>query len=219
MQAPPPPPRRSCGTELNVDGTNWYTHHSFVFLFLHGRGNVWQKQKQKPTCLRDKDPCALSDLIAEMVRRNPDITAFYVRPSGADYSSLLESLSTRLPSDHTRIHSHYMAAHPVDAEPPTTLCFASAKPKPATFSKEGWYKEAAKRKLFLFDPRQSGEETLPSTPSPVAQRGSGTATAPGSPCQVPMRPAGCLPSPSPPTRSLSRMTTPCWSCRVSAPLP
>ena len=111
--------------------------------------------------LRDRDPCALSDLIAETVRRNPEITAFHVPPSGADYSSLLESLSTRLPSDHTRIHSHYMAAHPVDAEPPTTLRFASTKPKPATFAKEGWHKEPAKRKLFLFDPWQSGEETLP----------------------------------------------------------
>ena len=111
--------------------------------------------------LRDRDPCALSDLIAETVRCNPDITAFHVRPSGADYSSLLESLSPRLPSDHARIHSHYMAAHPVDAEPPTTLRFASTKPKPATFAKKGWYKEATKRKLFLFDPQQSGEETLP----------------------------------------------------------
>ena len=111
--------------------------------------------------LRDRDPCALSDLIAETVRRNPEIAAFHVRPSGADYSSLVESLSTRLPSDHARIRSHYMAAHPVDAEPPTTLRFASTKPKPATFAKEGWHKEAAKRKLFLFDPRQSGEETLP----------------------------------------------------------
>ena len=111
--------------------------------------------------LRDRDPRALSDLIAETVRRNPEITAFHVRPSGGDYSSLLESLSTRLPSDHARIHNHYMAAHTVDAEPPTTLRFASTKPKPATFAKEGWHKEAAKRKLFLFDPRQSGEETLP----------------------------------------------------------
>ena len=111
--------------------------------------------------LRDRDPCALSDLIAEIVRRNPEITAFHVRPSGADYSSLLESLSTRLPNDHARIHIHYMAAQSVDAEPPTTLRFASTKPKPATFAKEGWHKEAAKRKLSLFDPRQSGEETLP----------------------------------------------------------
>ena len=111
--------------------------------------------------LRDKDPCALSDLSAETVLRNPDITAFRVRPIGADYSSLLESLSTRLPSDQTRIHNHYMAAHHGDAETPTTLRFASTKPKPATFAKEGWYKEAAKRNLFLFDPRQSGEETLP----------------------------------------------------------
>ena len=92
----------------------------------------------------------------------PEITAFHARPGGADYSSLLESLSTRLPSNHARIHSHYMAAHPVDAERPTTLRFASTKSKPATFAKEGWHKEAAKRKLFLFDPRQSGEETLPS---------------------------------------------------------
>ena len=103
--------------------------------------------------LRDRDPCALSDLIAETVRRNPEITAFLVRPSGADYSSLLESLSTRLPRDHARIHNHYMAAHPVDAEPPDTLRFASTKPKPATFAIGGWHKEAAKRK--------SGEETLP----------------------------------------------------------
>ena len=91
----------------------------------------------------------------------PRDTAFHVRPSGADYSSLLESLSTRLPSDHARIHSHYMVAHPVDAEPPTTLRFASTKPKRATLAKEGWHKEAAKRKLFLFDPRQSSEDTLP----------------------------------------------------------
>ena len=111
--------------------------------------------------LRDRDSCALSDLIAETVHRNPEITAFHGRPSGADYSSVLESLSTRLPSDHARIHSHYMAAHPVDAQPPTTLHFASTKPKPATFAKEGWHKEAAKRNMFLFDPRQSGEETLP----------------------------------------------------------
>ena len=111
--------------------------------------------------LRDRDPCALSDLIAETVRRNPEITAFHVRPSGAEYSSLLESLPTRLPSDHARIHSHYMAALPVDAEPPTPLRFASTKPKRAIFAKEGWHKEAAKRKLFLFDPRQSGEETVP----------------------------------------------------------
>ena len=95
------------------------------------------------------------------MRHNPDITAFHVRPSEADYSSLLESLSDRLPSDHARIHSHCMAAHPMDAEPPTTLLFASTNPKPATFPKEGWYKEAAKRKLFLIHPRQSGEETLP----------------------------------------------------------
>ena len=110
--------------------------------------------------LRDMDPCALSDLIAETVRRNPDITAFHVRPSGAAYSSLLEPLSTRLPSDHAWIHSRYIPAHPVDAEPPTNRRFASTKPKPATFAKKGWYKEAAKRKLFLFDPRPSGEETL-----------------------------------------------------------
>ena len=95
------------------------------------------------------------------MRRNPDITAFHVRPSGADYSSLLESLSTHLPSDHARIHSQHMAANPVDAEPPITLRFASTKPRPATFTKERWYKETAKTKLFLFDPRQSGEETLP----------------------------------------------------------
>ena len=80
-----------------------------------------------------------------------------------------------------------MAARPVDAEPPTTLGFASTKPKPTTFAKEAWHKEAAKRKLILFDPRQSGEETCPSTRSPVAQRGNGTATAPGSPCRVRMR--------------------------------
>ena len=67
----------------------------------------------------------------------------------------------RLLSDHARSHSHYMAAHPVDAEPPNTLRFSSTKPKPANFAKEAWYKEVAKRKLFLFDPRQSGEETLP----------------------------------------------------------
>ena len=65
--------------------------------------------------LRDRDPCALSNLIAETVRRNSDITAFHVRPSGADYSSLLESLSTRLPCDHAWIQSHYMAAPLVDA--------------------------------------------------------------------------------------------------------
>ena len=111
--------------------------------------------------LRDRDPCALSNLIAVTSRCNPEITAFHVRHSGADYSCLLESLSTRLPHDHARINSHYMAAHPVDAEPPTTLRFASTKRKPATFAKEGWHKEAARRKLFLFDPRQSGEETLP----------------------------------------------------------
>ena len=66
-----------------------------------------------------------------------------------------------MPSDHTRIHSHYMAAHPVDADPPTNLRFTSTKPKLATFSKEAWHKDAAQRKLFLFDPRESGEETLP----------------------------------------------------------
>ena len=90
--------------------------------------------------LRDRNPGALSDLIEETVRRNPDITAFHVRPTRADYSFLLESLSTRPPSDHVRIHSIYMAAHPVDAEPPTTGRFDSTKPKPATFAKEGWYK-------------------------------------------------------------------------------
>ena len=36
--------------------------------------------------IRVKDPCALSDFIAETVHRNPNITAFHVRPSGADYS-------------------------------------------------------------------------------------------------------------------------------------
>ena len=127
--------------------------------------------------LRDRDPCALSDLMPEALRRNPDIPAFHVWPSGGDYSSLLESLSTRLPSDHAPIHSHYMAAHPVDAETPTTLRFASTKPKPATFAKEGWYKEAAKRKSFLPNLRQSGEETLPiyslSNRSPWERDGDG----------------------------------------------
>ena len=74
---------------------------------------------------------------------------------------MLASLSTRLPSDHALIQSNYMAAYPVNAKTPTTLRITSTKPKPATFAKEGWYKEAAKRKLFLFDLRQSGEETLP----------------------------------------------------------
>ena len=124
-------------------------------------GTTIGRSRITKSILRDRDPCALSDLIAETVRRNTDITAFHVRPSGADYFSLLESLSTRLPSDHARIHSHYMTAHPVDAEPPTNLRVASPKPKPATFAKEGWYKEAAKRKLFLFVAWQSGEETLP----------------------------------------------------------
>ena len=96
--------------------------------------------------LRDRDPYALSDLIAETVRHNPDITAFLVRASGADHTSLPESLSFHLPSRHAQIHSHYMAAHPLDAETPTTLRFASTKPNPATCAKEGWYKEAAKRK-------------------------------------------------------------------------
>ena len=169
--------------------------------------------------LRDKDPCALSDLIAETVRCNSDITAFLVQPSGADYSCLLESLSTRLPSDHARIHSHCMAAHPVDAEPPTTLRFASTEPKPATFAKQGWYKEAAKRKLFLFDPRPSPEETLPINSLTSSLAWEWDVTAPGSPCRVPLRLVGCLPSPSPPPCSLSRPTTPCWSCRVTAPLP
>ena len=42
---------------------------------------------------RQAPVCPL-DLIAETVRCNPDITTFHVRPSVADYSSLLESLST-----------------------------------------------------------------------------------------------------------------------------
>ena len=86
--------------------------------------------------LRDRDPCALSDLIAETVRRNPTITAFHLWPIPGDHGSFVESLATRMPSDHARIHSHYMAAHPVDAGPPTSLRFASTKPKPASFSKE-----------------------------------------------------------------------------------
>ena len=93
--------------------------------------------------LRDRDPCALSDLIAETARRNPDITAFHVRPGTADYSCLLESLSTHVPSDHAPIHSYYMATHPVDAETPTTLRFAATKPQlrrpivpPIVFSKK-----------------------------------------------------------------------------------
>ena len=106
--------------------------------------------------LRDKDPSTHLDIIAETMRHNPNITAFHMRPSGAEYSSLLGSLSTRLPSDHARIHRHHMAAHPVDAETPTTLRFTSTKPKPAFFAEKGWYKGAAKRKLFLFVPRQSG---------------------------------------------------------------
>ena len=169
--------------------------------------------------LRDRDPCALLDLIAETVRRNPEITTFHVRPSGADYSSLLESLSARLPSDHTRIHSHYMAAHLVDAEPPTTLRFTSTKPKPTTFAKEGWHKEAASGSCFSSIRGSPLRRPFPSTRSPVAQRGNGTATAPGSPCRVRIRPAGYLPSPSPPRRCLSRTRNPYWSCRVAAPLP
>ena len=39
--------------------------------------------------------------------------------------------------------------------------FASTKPHPATFNKEVRHKDAAKRKLFLFDPRPSREEILP----------------------------------------------------------
>ena len=66
----------------------------------------------------------------------------------------------RLPRYHAWMHSHYMAAHPVDAETPTTLRFASTKPKPATFANEGWYNQAAKRNLFLFDPQQYGADTL-----------------------------------------------------------
>ena len=88
--------------------------------------------------LRERDPCALSDLTEETVHRNPIIAAFHVRPSGADYSSLLESLSTHLPNDHARIHIHYMTGHPVDAKTPTTLRFACTKPKPATIAKQGW---------------------------------------------------------------------------------
>ena len=140
------------------------------------------------------------------MRRNPNITAFHVRPSGADYSSLLEFLSTRLQSDHARIRGYYMAAHPVDAEPPITLWFASTKPKPATFAKEGWYKEATKRTLFLFNPRQSGEETLPINSLSSRSAWEWYTNGPG------------LTVPSPP-RSLSRTTIPCWSCRVTAPLP
>ena len=108
----------------------------------------------------DRDPCLLSDVMAETVDRNPTITALQLRPTPRDYWSLVESLDPRMHSDHARIPSHYMAVDPVDADPPTSLRFASTKSRPPTFSKEAWHKDTAKRKLFPFDPRQCAGETL-----------------------------------------------------------
>ena len=68
--------------------------------------------------LLDMEPCVLSDLMLETMRRNPAITAFHLRPSPGEFRSLVALLATCLPSDHARIHSHYIAAHPVDADPP-----------------------------------------------------------------------------------------------------
>ena len=173
---------------------------------------------------RDRDPCALSDLIAETVRRNPEITAFHVRPSGADYSSLLESLSTR-PA---------CPACPATTPGSTaitwllTLWMPSRPPPSASLPRSPSLPLSPRRGGTTRQPSGSSSSSIrgspvrrpcPSTRSPVAQRGNGTATAPGSPCRVRMQPAGYLPSPSPPHRCLSRTRIPCWSCRVTAPLP
>ena len=124
--------------------------------------------------LHDRDLCVLSDLMAQTVHRNPNITAFHPRRGPGDYGSLIESLATCMRSDHCPIHTHYMAAHLVDVNPPTSLRFSSSKPKPATFNKEGWYKDAAKRKLLLSDPASQAKRPSPSTLSLVAHNGSGT---------------------------------------------
>ena len=100
--------------------------------------------------LRDRDPYVLSDLIAETVHRNPTITAFHLRPTPVDYGSLVESPATCMLRDHARIYSHYMAAHPVDAEP--TLASASPPPSPSP--------PPSARRLRTRT-RLGGEETLP----------------------------------------------------------
>ena len=93
--------------------------------------------------------------------RNPTVTAFHPQPTPGDNGSFVESPATCMLSDHARNHGHYMAAQPVDADPPSKLHFPCAKPKPIAFSRKPWHKDAAKRKLFLLDHWQSGKETLP----------------------------------------------------------
>ena len=121
----------------------------------------------------------LSDLIAKTMRRNPAITAFHLRPGPGEFGSLVELLATRMPSDHARIHGHYIATHPVDADPPTSLHFTSTKPKPANFKKGALHKDAAKRKLFPFDSHRIGGRTLPIYSLPSRSEWEGDGDGPG----------------------------------------
>ena len=151
----------ACGCSLPEGQAFHNTVAAIATAMIRLAGTIIGRVRITKSVLCDRDPCAPSDLITETVRRNPTITAFHMRPSPGDYGSLVESLVTCMPSHHARIHSHYMAAHPVDANPPTSLRFTSTKPKPGTLSKEAGHKDAAKRKLFLCDPQPSAEETLP----------------------------------------------------------
>ena len=63
--------------------------------------------------------------IAEAVHRSPNITAFHLRPPLGDYNSFVESLCTRIPSDHSRFHT--CLPPPPPTQPPAS---ASPSPKP-----------------------------------------------------------------------------------------
>ena len=123
--------------------------------------------------LRDRDPCVLSDLIAETVRRNPTITTFHLRPTPGEYGSLVESLAICMPSNHAHIHSHYMAAHPVDADPPPP---ASASPPPSPSPPPSARRRGS---CSSSTPGNPGRGPSPSTLSPPVPNGSGTGTGPG----------------------------------------
>ena len=110
----------------------------------------WVRITKSMLC--DKDPCVWTDVIAEKVRRSPNITAFHVQPTLGDYGSFVDSLATRMPSDHSRIHTHYMAAHPMDADPPHQPLLRLHRPQTRHFQQGGLVQGRGEEEVVLLQP-------------------------------------------------------------------